>query len=149
MFIIGRIKHNMSKITNPFCTDNSIYIQVNIFENAFSFSDENIIMGSIIKHNFKFKQFFIKDIDDCGEYYEIYFDDDEQYENLTLDIPKKTSWLKKVSDDEFEIIEKIWTFHVPGDSHIKEPMDLLGYTIKDASDYSSLGHLSTQPITNL
>lgn len=131
----------MLKIATP-DIDNSIYIRVDILKKTFSFADENIIMGRIDNRKSKIKEFFIKGIIEYDNHYEVCFDDYEQYENLALDIPKNSSWIK-VSDDEIEIIEKIWIFNVPDDSHIKKPMDLLGYTIKDSSDYSSLGQLST------
>lgn len=114
--------------------DTEICIRVNILKKTFSFSDENIIMGSINDTKSKNKEFSIKGIINHNSHYEVRFDDDNQYENLSLDIPKNSPWIK-VSGDEFEIIEKIWTFNVPDDSHIKKPMDLLGYTIKDFSDY--------------
>jgi hypothetical protein len=131
----------MLKIATP-DIDTEICIRVNTLKKTFSFSDENIIMGSINDTKFKIKEFWIKCVIEHEHHYEVCFDDYKQYENLTLDIPKNSPWIK-VSNDEFEIVERIWVFNVPDDSHIKKPMDLLGYTIKDSSDYSSLGQLST------
>lgn len=119
----------MSKIIN-LSTHGTICIQVNILKDTSSYFDKNITIGPIKDFHCNSQKFTIISIVECNchrnedTHYEINFKN-EDFESLLLRIPIDSPWVQEVNSREFEIIETVWTFNVPGDSHIRKPMDLL------------------------